>query len=100
MAPAGQGFGQSAEDALALGHAMQKYGVTPAALRAFEGARWRRVAKVAETEQVGPLLPQRLRAPRIHRVMCLCTPGHPSSQPATAAAAALHAPASSPDARG
>eukprot|EP00208_Stichococcus_sp_RCC1054_P002083 CAMPEP_0206143986 /NCGR_PEP_ID=MMETSP1473-20131121/22587_1 /ASSEMBLY_ACC=CAM_ASM_001109 /TAXON_ID=1461547 /ORGANISM="Stichococcus sp, Strain RCC1054" /LENGTH=434 /DNA_ID=CAMNT_0053539643 /DNA_START=253 /DNA_END=1557 /DNA_ORIENTATION=- len=47
----GQGFGQAAEDALALGHALREHGLTPAALRAFEDGRLQRVAKIADTEQ-------------------------------------------------
>ena len=72
-APAGQGFGQAAEDALALGHAMREHGLTPAALRAFEDARWPRVAKVAETEQVQSPR-QRWHAPPMHRAAYPCIP--------------------------
>lgn len=51
-APAGQGFGQAAEDAHSLAAAVRDHGVAPEALRAFESMRWERVAMIGKIEQV------------------------------------------------
>ena len=51
-APAGQGFGQAAEDAHALATAVREHGPVPEALRAFESMRWERVSRIGEIEQV------------------------------------------------
>ena len=50
--PAGQGFGQAAEDAHELALQLAAHGLTPAALRAYEAARVHRIKRVADTEWV------------------------------------------------
>jgi hypothetical protein len=59
--PAGQGFGQAAEDAHELALQVRAHGFTPEALRAYEAARVQRMQRVADTEWVSCFLPHARR---------------------------------------